>query len=104
MTDYVLVDLVRVLVIAGSLWLAALVLRLGWGRRAAQGSAERPSLFTYASFAVALLLIGIRRVEAFGGPADWHLIAEAFVVVLGLLGVARRIRFTAQPPWRRPQR
>lgn len=96
-------DVLRLAVIAGCLWLAALVIRIAWVKRRA-AEKDEPHLFTSMSYAAVLVLISIERVERWNLPADWHLFGSLAIVAFGMVGVLTRFRIKLRPPWKRRRR
>lgn len=92
-TDHVVADVLRLVVAAGSFWLAALVLRICYTRRGTSVSRpDRPQFLTYLSFAGCLVMLGETRIENIGEPIDWTLPTSAVVLGLGFVGVIMRTR------------
>lgn len=92
-TTYVLADVLRLVIAAGSFWLAALVLQICWTRRGTGVSRpDRPQFLTYLSFAGCLVMLGTSRIENIGHPIDWSLPASTVFIVLGFVGVIMRTR------------
>lgn len=92
-SSHVFADILRLLVAAGSFWLAALVLQICWSRRGTSVSRpDRPQFLTYLSFAGCLVMLGATRIENIGEPIDWTLPAATVVIVLGFVGVIMRTR------------
>lgn len=92
-------DSIRFVLCVASLWLAALVTRLGWLRKrnledpAIESRAADISPLTYLSYAGALVLLAAQRVEHIGEPLSWDFFVAAAVVALGMYGVVTRTRF-----------
>lgn len=93
-------DVARFVVGTGALWLAVLVLRLGWIQHRDPDPA-RPHPLTYLAFAGALLLIGALRIGHIGEPPTWDLFPALAVVLAGMVGVLRRVRLPRRAPHRR---
>jgi hypothetical protein len=102
-TAHLLPDLLRVVLIAATLLLIVLVLRLAWTRRRddpeVRGAHVHPA--TMLSYCVLLGMVVARRTEALGTPVQGWLLAAAVAVGVGYYGVLQRVRLAARPPWRR---
>jgi hypothetical protein len=102
-TAHLLPDLLRVALIAATLLLIALVLRLMWTRRHDDPEirAQHVHPATMLSYCVLLGMVVARRTEALGTPAEGWLLAATAAVGVGYYGVLQRVRLAARPPWRR---
>lgn len=103
-TEYLWFDLYRVALAAFALWMAVLVLRLGWHRfldlRAGRRD-ERTHPFVYLSYALALGAIAGFRIGGLGTSPEVRLWVASAIVLFGFLGLTRRLRFSLRPPHRR---
>lgn len=95
--QYLIFDLWRLLVTTCALWLGALVLKLCWDRFRDPDSGRTHPL-TYLSYAVALFAIAGYRIAALGEPPEPRLAITTTIVVLGLIGVLKRVRLPWKPP------
>jgi amino acid transporter len=105
-TKYLAYDLLRVATIAGALILCALVVRLAVHRHRRRWTdpeiyARQTHPLTMWSYAVCLFFIAVRRADQLGEPWSWYMAPAIVILILGYCGVARRVRFTVAPPWRR---
>jgi hypothetical protein len=104
-TDHLALDIVRCVTIAAAWWLCALIVKLTYQRWQTRSTDpdryRRTHPATMASYAVALFFIGVRRADNLGDPWSWYLLPSIVILVLGFIGVLRRIRVPLTPPWRR---
>lgn len=92
--DFTPVDYWRIAVAAAALWLAFLVLRMAWVRWRTPSERHRTHPATHVSFALLLGTVATRRVENIGLPPDAYLYVTSTAVILGLVGVLRRVRLS----------
>lgn len=101
------IDVARFALCTGALWLAALVLRLGWIRyrrpspRVDRRTYKPTHPMTYVSYAGALVLIAGQRLTRLGEPLSWDFPVAVVVVLAGLYGVLKRTKLTSRPPHKR---
>lgn len=100
------VDAWRLVLMATSLWMAALVFSLflrRWRdvRERERGTDDRTHPLTYLSYALTLVAITGFRPKHFGEGVSPELVAATIIVVTGGIGIARRVRIDLTPPWRR---
>lgn len=102
-TAHILVDLLRVGMIAAALLLIVLVLRIIWTRRGQDPTLAETRVHpaTMLSYCGLLGMLIARRTDSLGTPPDPWLIAAVLVVGLGYYGVLQRVDLNTRPPWRR---
>jgi uncharacterized membrane protein YjjP (DUF1212 family) len=106
-TTYLALDIVRVVIAPAALVLFALVLRLTilrWRRRFTDPAryAEQTHPAVMLSYAICVLVVGVRRTDGLGEPFSGYMLVGVAVLVLGYIGVLRRVRLRVPPPpWRR---
>jgi hypothetical protein len=103
-TRYWPLDVWRVAIAAAALWLAVLVTRLcvaRWRDARAGKRDRRTHPAVYMSYALCLWAIGGYRIAAIGQPMDSRLIVTTVIVILAIYGLAKRLKFSMQPPHRR---
>jgi hypothetical protein len=104
-TTYLWLDVLRCLIGAASLWLAALIVKLTlrrWRARNEPGQL-RTHPATMVSYTLCLLGSSLRRASQLGDPFDPFMILAVLILVTGYYGVLRRVDMTLQPPWKRPR-
>lgn len=90
--EYWYLDLLRILIAAGALWLGILILKLCWSRwRNPDPARQDVHPFTYLSFATALFSIAGFRVAALGSDFEIRIPITFTIVALGMIGVKRRV-------------
>lgn len=94
---YLAYDVARVILCAGSVILALLVLKVGWQRRG-RGSSMPFALFV--SYAGILALLAVLRLKYFGGPPTWHLWVSIALVALGWYAIIKATRISLRHPRR----
>ena len=92
--DYLVWDALRLAVAVVALWLAVLVLRLGWLHRhdANNPQAVKPHIATYVSYALSLMTLAAMRLDHIGEPVAWGMVPTVVCVGAGLWGVLSRTR------------
>lgn len=89
---YLWVDVLRFFLGIFAAWAAVLIMRAGWRRH--QTQPDHPSLWFYASYALALLLLAALRWQHIGMPPTWDLWPATVIVGLAGVGVFQSWRLT----------
>ena len=91
---YLWMDALRVLLAVAALWLATLVLRLGWMQRhdVRNPAAIKPHIATYVSYALSLVTLAGFRLQHVGEPPTLGMIPTIVCIGAGLWGVLSRTR------------
>lgn len=108
-TDHLALDVIRCLIAPAAWLLCVLILKLAaqrWRARNADRGRydDRTHPAAMVSYAILLFFAGFKRADQLGSPFDWYLVPVVVAIIIGYIGVLRRVHVPLTPPWRRGSR
>lgn len=87
MTDHIFADVTRLIIGVTALWLAVLIIRYGWARRAEfRNGGGQPHVLFYVSYFLVMVLLAALRLSHVGDAPTWDLWVAAVIDACGVAG------------------